>query len=500
MPPPRPKVPSLAQDLKRKLAIAKRQPKTKRPNKHTDRVAWNNHFECDIEMIYGGFSYDDPPLLQEGRFDLGNITELNLRIAEHTKDLMCEEGLLIALALEKLSYGNFQMEWKNLDLAKKKDLALEGLYRGACLCPRDNSRISCPELTIKSLVGDSEYNLINLLKRIMKHDPTGNRRVKELYLFRHPKVDHQYLITDASSDLAKAFVHEMQLLRTFCIVMTLMGVLEAYLGIPMVPPIPIKIAGRIRHGEEAEARTAAERNALEEDKKSPFPVDQSQCEEMAASSYNACRKCYAKTNRKDLKRCGRCENVWYCSPKCQKKDWRDHKKFCGKTNFDPVPLEPAATDEFIGCPVVVSGFIRTPALWRQIWYLSKPDSQFTDYHFDAQPGHSDSVVIGYPPGARLIFLVARRRAMASGSLSAIYQMLSILEFEEDLGVRNFTHARYRRQLEKEYAIKITPAGRRAAGKFDPPTAQELKEEKQFLEQRWASVDNHPQRRPLPRTF
>ncbi|KAF7358848.1 MSS51-like protein, mitochondrial [Mycena sanguinolenta] len=413
---------------------------------------------------------------------------------------MCQEGLLIALAIENLSYRNFETEWKKLDLATKKELALEGLYRGACLCPRDNSRVNCPELTIKNLVGDSNYNLINLLKRIMEHDPTGNRRVKELYIFRHPYVDHEFGIPDDSSDLVKAYIHEHHLLRTYCIVETLMGVLEAYHDVPMAPPIPVKVASRVRHGEEAEERTAAERKALEENKKSPFPIDQSQCEEMAAISYNACRTCYAKTNRKDLKRCGRCQNVWYCSPECQKKDWPEHKKFCGKKTFDFVPLAPAPPDEFIGCPAAVPDFIRTPALWRQISYLSEPDSQFTDYHFDAQPGHTDSIMISYPPGARLIFLVARRRAMASGSLPAIYQMLSILEFEEDLGVRNFTHARYRRQFEMEYAIKITPEGRRAAGKFDQPTQQELKEEEQFLRQRWASVDNHPKRRPRPQTF
>jgi hypothetical protein len=42
--------------------------------------------------------------------------------------------------------------------------------------------------------------------------------------------------------------------------------------------------------------------------------------------------------------------------------------------------------------------------------------------------------------------------MASGSPPAIYKMLEILDLEEDIGVRNFTKARYRRQFEKEYRI------------------------------------------------
>ncbi|KAJ7577476.1 hypothetical protein C8J56DRAFT_899109 [Mycena floridula] len=36
--------------------------------------------------------------------------------------------------------------------------------------------------------------------------------------------------------------------------------------------------------------------------------------------------------------------------------------------------------QFIGCPDLVPSFIHTPALWRQIWYLSKVDSQNRNYH------------------------------------------------------------------------------------------------------------------------
>jgi hypothetical protein len=79
-------------------------------------------------------------------------------------------------------------------------------------------------------------------------------------------------------------------------------------------------------------------------------------------------------------------------------------------------------------------------------------------------------------------------------------MLEILELEEDIGVRNFTKARYRRQFEKEYRIKITPEGRRTAGAFASPATQELEEEERFLRERWDSVANHPQRPPLPRTL
>ncbi|KAF7358791.1 MSS51-like protein, mitochondrial [Mycena sanguinolenta] len=467
--------------------------KSERPNKHTDRVAWNDHFEFDIELTYGKFSYESKqfPLLENIKgHDWGDITWLNLNIANRAKELMHSEGVLISQSLENLHYGDFERKWQGLPLEKKKDLALEGLYRGACNCPWDNGRKSCPELTISSLVGDGEYSFINLLKRIVEHDPTGNRRVRELFRFRHPYVDHQFRSSDSATEAAKAGLYLIQIYRTFCIVETLKGILNAYHGVKMTSMVPIQTALPVRHGEKAEAR---QRQLAEQDKNSIFQeiiVDDSQCKEMAAISYTACQGCLVKTNRKHLKRCAQCQSVWYCSPQCQRKDWPEHKKACGKTTFVLPSPRAVAPDEFIGCPVAIPGFVRTPALWRQIWYLSKSDSQYSDYHFDStsKPGDTSSLRISRPPGARLIFLVARRRAMASGSLPAIFKMLEILEFEEDSGIRTWTHARYRRQFEMEYNIQITPeAIREAKGKFSPPTATELQEEEEFLRRRWASV-------------
>jgi hypothetical protein len=95
---------------------------SKRPNKHTDRVAWNNHFERGITLTYASF-YEMIPLescpstdslLQE------DIAEINLEIASGTQELMSKEGVLAALAVENLIYGNFETEWKKLDVEKRR--------------------------------------------------------------------------------------------------------------------------------------------------------------------------------------------------------------------------------------------------------------------------------------------------------------------------------------------------------------------------------------------
>ncbi|KAJ7664164.1 hypothetical protein B0H17DRAFT_1143816 [Mycena rosella] len=96
---------------------------------------------------------------------------------------------------------------------------------------------------------------------------------------------------------------------------------------------------------------------------------------------------------------------------------------------------------------------------------------------------SSSLSIGHPPGARLTFLVVRRRAMASGSPSALYMMLMILKCQ----LPEVTLEQMQRQFEKEYRITISDAGRHAAGPFPPPTQTELDEEWGYLEQRLSRV-------------
>ncbi|KAJ7607259.1 hypothetical protein DFH06DRAFT_1347524 [Mycena polygramma] len=461
-----------------------------RPNKHTGREGWNAHFEDELALKYN--SYKSPPMETQKEHDwiwqTQDIADENVGIAQRTKELMRDEGILIANALENLVYGTFEADWKALGVERKRELILEGLYRGSCTSPRENSRVICPALTIEGLIGDGEYSLINLLKRIIAHDPTGNRRVRELFLFSHPYPEHEYRHTDAAPDRLKAFLYNAILLRNCCIVETLNCTLEAYNNYPAAPAIPMKYANR-RRDETREARKEQSRAEIKKQNLRRI-VDGSQCKERKPLVSPGCSTCSTKTSLEGLKRCGRCQLVWYCSSECQKKAWPDHKKFCGKGHFDPELLAPTpqAAAEFISCPVAAEGYIRTPALWRQIWYLSKADSQRSFYHFDTKPGHSDSILIEYPPGARDVFLVARRRAMASGSLPAIHMMYTIVLDGTLNGYYPLTPEQIRRQFEREYRVAITPATMRAAAPFAPPAAQELMEEREYLQMRLESVD------------
>ncbi|KAJ7779720.1 hypothetical protein B0H16DRAFT_1878403 [Mycena metata] len=467
---------------------ARANPSTPPPDKHIDREGWNAYYEKEVTAKYAHMSANYPRLEDSTNEDYwkscGSIADIKQRSDFNGKMLMCEEGLLIA----------------------KKELVIEGDYRAVCVADRDLTRLSCPELTVKGLSGDGKYGLIKMLERIIAHDPTGNRRMKTMYLFSHPQVDHEMSFTDNAPDHLKTLIQSLIFARNWLIVKALVGILEAYQNVPPNTH-PTARMGPHCHGthktdsvtDKFDRSGAYHPSQFNNPPKKEVP--------------SVCGGCFTATDRLALKKCARCETIWYCSRECQKKDWSSHKKICGNNSFDSTLLSPVAEspDEFIGCPAVAPGFIRSPALWRQIWYLSKPDSQTQVYHLETTPKRSSSVSLaGYQD--LLLFLVARRRAMASGSLPAIIVMLEMLlpaaRRLQAFGKKT-SPEKIRAQLEREYdcsqdfmtslSFDLEPwrleirhenlSAKAIAGAppFRQPTTQECEEEMQFMQQRIASL-------------
>ncbi|KAJ7658794.1 hypothetical protein DFH06DRAFT_1195909 [Mycena polygramma] len=371
---------------------------------------------------------------------------------------MCQEGTLILHALEYVVHGTFEADWAALEMDRKQELVLEGLYRGACAAGRENSHVDCPEMTISGLAGNKEYSRIRM--RIVAHDPTGNGRVKTIFLFAHPYLEYETRHTDAAPDMVKAILYWKILFRNFYIVETLRGVLDAYHDRPAVPVTPGKPPILRTEGRRQERPTFRT-----EFKKLNQHVDQSQYKEESAVAVYACYACRIQKDHDALKRCGGCYLARYCSRyalctgRILKTDSPDRKKFCGAL-------------EFVGCHTPVAGY---RALWHQISKLSKADSRTQDYHFDMpSPGATRSVCILDPPAAQIVFLVARRRAMASGCVDAIHMIFAILKCGYLSGAYG----------EIEYRVTTTDYAVVGGGHFAPPTKQELEEERVIRNSAW----------------
>ncbi|KAK5016977.1 hypothetical protein LTR39_001798 [Cryomyces antarcticus] len=84
-----------------------------------------------------------------------------------------------------------------------------------------------------------------------------------------------------------------------------------------VPYVESVIPQEFKHP--AGARTHVLRNTSQATTSSVTPVEE---------GTPACNNCGAL--KLDLKTCNRCRKVWYCNHACQKADWKEHKKVCGK--------------------------------------------------------------------------------------------------------------------------------------------------------------------------
>ena len=60
------------------------------------------------------------------------------------------------------------------------------------------------------------------------------------------------------------------------------------------------------------------------------------CSHFSADNMGACENCQ-KSGVSDLKQCGGCLQVSYCSPECQKKHWKCHKPQCRPFKLTEVP-------------------------------------------------------------------------------------------------------------------------------------------------------------------
>ncbi|KAJ7339059.1 hypothetical protein DFH08DRAFT_938828 [Mycena albidolilacea] len=461
---------------------------TKRPDKHANRAAWNAHFEFQVFLAYSSFSWD--PSTTEGFPELArnvresDMMDLNQNLALVIRHIIEQEGALVARALDEVVYGIFETDWAALDANRREELVLEGLYRGACGALPEESRARCPEATVKGLAGDGEYSIIPMLKRLLEHNPVASAHDERLFLFAHPYITNEFPSGGGlDCDYTCAKVYESTLYRTLYLVGTLQGVLEAYRNIParpLQPPMKMvthRCPYRRAPDEQQSSNFTSAGGAMTA---SEIRAVKSKSKAEAANKQHACYGCQRVMGRDDLKSCGRCRVVRYCSSECQKKDWKNHKKFCGVSRFDPALLvpEPKRPTEFIGCPVPLDGFVRTAALRRQIECLSRSDSQLQDYHYVMEPGITRSIRVSFPPGAKLVFLVARRRAMASGDPAAVNVMLTILHFcSRYMGV-NVTPAQLARQFGAEYGVTISTSKLRVEGAavFAPPTPQERAEE------------------------
>ncbi|KAJ7882002.1 hypothetical protein B0H14DRAFT_2565527 [Mycena olivaceomarginata] len=176
-----------------------------RPDKHTDRAAWNANFEREICLRYTSFARNlsktqqFPELARNVRES--DMMELNQSLALLIKDIIEQESALVA--------RTFETDWSVLDAERKEALVLEGLYRGACAALPEQIRAICPEDGQRAHRQRRIQSHPHGLKRVHEHNPTDSAtRNENLFLFAQPDITAEFPSTggtDANYTSAKFY-------------------------------------------------------------------------------------------------------------------------------------------------------------------------------------------------------------------------------------------------------------------------------------------------------
>ncbi|KAJ7577395.1 hypothetical protein C8J56DRAFT_1031435 [Mycena floridula] len=101
----------------------------KRPDKHQDRIGWNNHFEKMLRLDYDAEHHANiKPFDVVNNIPISTSFDLchsNQQPARLTKEVMTRETIFITAFIRLIHFENLEAEWEALDHNRKEELVLE---------------------------------------------------------------------------------------------------------------------------------------------------------------------------------------------------------------------------------------------------------------------------------------------------------------------------------------------------------------------------------------
>jgi hypothetical protein len=133
-----------------------------RPNKHADRIRWNESWERDLKKSNYGSSRRVISFTGPGSDDLADVA--TSEVCQLQQDL-CE------YAVGHITNDDFAEQWKTLPQPRREELVLDALFQTSCAEPNvENYRQWCPEMTIAYLASNDGRGLLSLLLGILPED------------------------------------------------------------------------------------------------------------------------------------------------------------------------------------------------------------------------------------------------------------------------------------------------------------------------------------------
>lgn len=173
-----------------------------RPDKHTDRIAWNASWERDLALEF------DPRLPHPNLASTIPAPLLRGYLSDHMQigldnqlRFLCDLQQRIAQsAILKFADEDFEGAWKAIGTVKRAELVLEGIYRAAKEnVDMESRRRWVPELNVGKLSSGDGEGYLALLKELIPDD--ADKVITEPIFVPHPVVDQILRISDAEFEM-----------------------------------------------------------------------------------------------------------------------------------------------------------------------------------------------------------------------------------------------------------------------------------------------------------
>ncbi|KAI0701033.1 hypothetical protein BC835DRAFT_1324575 [Cytidiella melzeri] len=444
-----------------------------RPDKHTDRLAWEASWAKDLSDFY------DRPLRNLPRPTVGSFSPQSLALlALPDNPLHCQQKCReicslqsdLARAVIPACVGeDFERNWKKMAEQQRREVVLEGLYRASCVAWLEERRGLCPEFTLRSLSAWNGTEYLRLLREILPSMPLSETaRITSPIFIPHPKIDYIWALS--MGDLHdgfpgwKAWVNKSLLDRTYFASMALWNIFLAFHG----HSEEYAVARGPR--ETPEHRTQLIKVLNETYGKNAYKELKAELHRLQPEQHKVCWHCgtpeMSLEPGKRLRACGGCltvnRKITYCSRECQVENWKNgvpipHRVICGKAleaGSEPQPQARGSTSNpDARIPEPEPSFRRSPHLLHQISFLSQPP--YVDYTFIFPHPLPDQGVTVCPIFDRIGFLTLRNEALCNGDPESVQLMYYILiPFAENWRMSGYTRTSLKHQLEREYEITL----------------------------------------------
>jgi hypothetical protein len=214
-------------------------PQRPRPDKHTDRLAWERSWESDLSTFYNRPQQDlsrftwDPPSPQLLSL-LGTSGHL-LQQEQKTREICTLQSDIARAVVPAYVSDGFEYRWKALPLQRRRELVLEGLYRASCVAWLEDRRGLCPDITLSSLCANEDNDeYLRLLKAILPSKPLADDDTIPTPIYiPHPKIDYIWALPKGEQQNSlglKTWVRDTQLDRIYFVSMALWNIFLAFVS------------------------------------------------------------------------------------------------------------------------------------------------------------------------------------------------------------------------------------------------------------------------------